>query len=282
MKIAVGVLAFRAPAVLMHTVRHWPRDWQVFVHVDAKADLTQFEAIREIPNVTILPNRFNALWGGFNVVLAELALMQAAMLFDPEVFLLHSDDSVPLMTPTAMIQTLQDSERWIGMVPTNWDVVLDRYEACVCYDIPAANPQQSGGHRFQASDATNLADLAAFLPEGKKKIERLYHRSQWKAVFGPDIPYVLHQHYTEHEQRNSFRFSIIPDEMYIPTILGNKDGGSGLPDRYMWADFSKDPKPYVYRDIAEISDAIEHNYMFVRKIHDPELARSLLQKIMRN
>ncbi|MCQ8239531.1 beta-1,6-N-acetylglucosaminyltransferase [Rhizosaccharibacter radicis] len=279
MKIAIGVLAYRAPLVLAETVRHWPSDWQIYVHIDAKAEIAPFAALLDLPNVTILEQRFDALWGGFKVVEAELALMAAANHIDPEVFLLHSDDSVPLMTPARTIRTLEDHQRWIPMVPTDWDVILDRYDAAVCYDIRAINPQHSpGDRRFSADDAASLVGLGALLQRGKIHLDGLFHRSQWKAVFGPDIPYILDRYRADHQMRESFRFSIIPDEMYIPTILGSKVGGSRLPDRYMWADFSMDPKPYLYRELSELAEPLRQEYMFVRKIHEPALARQLLKQ----
>ena len=71
----------------------------------------------------------------------------------------------------------------------------------------------------------------------------------------------------------SFEFSAIPDEQYVQTLRGL----SSLTREcrpFMHADFSRDPRPYVYRAAAELSALFGGPYRMARKvdINAPDIA----------
>ena len=71
-----------------------------YVHYDAKSDAGGIAFLHGLPNVSVLPQRIDVRWGGFSMIEATLALMQAA-LAQPQhqYFHLMSGDCLPLQTP---------------------------------------------------------------------------------------------------------------------------------------------------------------------------------------
>ena len=71
-----------------------------YVHYDAKSDAGGIAFLNGLPNVSVLPQRIDVRWGGFSMIEATLALMQAA-LAQPQhqYFHLMSGDCLPLQTP---------------------------------------------------------------------------------------------------------------------------------------------------------------------------------------
>ena len=74
-----------------------------YVHYDAKSDAGGIAFLHGLPNVSVLPQRIDVRWGGFSMIEATLALMQAA-LAQPQhqYFHLMSGDCLPLQTPEAI------------------------------------------------------------------------------------------------------------------------------------------------------------------------------------
>lgn len=58
-------------------------DFDMLVHVDAKADIAPFEdKLRDLGQVNLIPNRHRVYWGGFNAVAAMVELMRSALASD--------------------------------------------------------------------------------------------------------------------------------------------------------------------------------------------------------
>jgi len=71
-----------------------------YVHYDAKSDAGGIAFLNGLPNVSVLRQRIDVRWGGFSMIEATLALMQAA-LAQPQhqYFHLMSGDCLPLQMP---------------------------------------------------------------------------------------------------------------------------------------------------------------------------------------
>lgn len=277
MRMAIGVLAAKAPQVLERTLSHWPADTcTVHVHVDGKVGIERYAFVETHPHARLISDRQRIFWGGFNMVEAELALMRAALAeSDFDVFLLQSDDAAPLLTQERMRAVLADPERWVPFSATDLEVIRQRYSAYSCLDVPASNPQ-SGTQSFQPEDFDLILDMRLLMESGKAFVPELYWGSQWKCLARADVQYVLEFDARERHVRRSFKYSYVPDEMYINTILGTAPHGARYLRRCIWNDFSRLVKPYVFQSRDELEVAFAEEYMFARKIHDPALAARII------
>ena len=76
---------------------------------------------------------------------------------------------------------------------------------------------------------------------------------------------LLHHHREDAALRESFEFSSIPEEQYYHTILGESElRVETAPFIYM--DFSRDPKPFVFRTRNELLALAGKPHLFARKI----------------
>ena len=276
MRVAIGILAFNAPLVLEQTVRHWPADrFEIFVHVDRKADIEPYGFVARYPNVRIIPQRFDIFWGGFNMVLAEIELMRlCARDAGFDYFMLISDDSMPLHRPGAMIDRLCDHRNWKLFSPSSSPDMKERYDTFVCYDIEASHPRHN--KPFKIEDFEALLSLRLLMEKGKAPLERLFHSQQWMALTAADVRYVVQFHDANPDIHRSFRFASVPDEMYIQTIVGMSSEERRHFAQFVYADFSRQPAPYVLKNRSDLEAPLRDGYLFVRKVRDPEFAASLL------
>lgn len=272
MKIALLVLASGAPAVLDSHAAAFEADPDVhfFVHLDAKASLADFAAPRSRTNVTFLAARLPIFWGGFNMVRAEIALLRAALAapsgFDE--LALISDDSYCLRSGRALKAALPAAEAWIDQNPIEPAQDYPRYARFYCLDaapFTARHLPVEERHVTEA-DSAEIAALEALRARGKAPLTRLYHGAQWWCLQRAVAAFVVAAFDEGEHVRDSFRFSAIPDETCVQTIVGLSGRPWTVQRSPMFYDFSRDPKPFVFAAPSELEDALRSPCLFVRKI----------------
>jgi len=184
--------------------------------------------------------------------------------------ILISDDSFPLKPIAKMLQTMGPDDQYIGApaAPDSW--IMERYSKFYHLDSSATNPRAavSDSGKFRIEEISTIKDLTALMERGKKSNTRLFHGKQWWSLTKGAAEYVLKVHEDDDHLRESFRFSAIPDEQYIQTIVGNASYKWNHRTAFMWTDFSRHPKPYVFRAVAELEDAFSSDHLFVRKVSE--------------
>jgi hypothetical protein len=278
-RLAVGILASMAPHILEQTVAHWlPEFCSVYVHVDTKYDAEAFSFLAGFPSVTLIEERHRVMWGGFSMVEAEISLMRAALDDGFDHFIFISDDTVPLLPLTRMLALLDAPESWsmLGKVE-NRDVIA-RYEGFYCLDINASNPRNRS-LTYEPGEMDLLLELYMLGKSGKFPLKGLYWSANWKALPREDVEFVVRSHRNGGHMTQSFKFSINSDEHYMQTLLGHRPSGARYVSKFIWADFRKDPKPYVMTVLEDFEEPLGEGYWFARKVHDPEIARAMLARI---
>ena len=278
-RLVIGIMGSKAPQILERTLPHWDgHDVSILVHVDAKFDIESFRFVERHPYARLIWSRQNILWGGFNMVVAEMTMMREAVAAGPfDWFLTLSDDSVPLMPAQAMIERLEEPARWVELRPTDHHGVLWRYQNFFCNDVRASNPQAGVDRAFAADDFKVLSDLRFMIDRGKEPLEQIYWTSQWKGLRYADILVVLDEFSRNTWLTESFRFSYVPDEHYIPTVVAHS-GSKHHVGNYIWTDFTRIPSPFIFEDLDELAPAFEQGYLFTRKVHDPEVADRIMAR----
>lgn len=241
---------------------------RLFVHIDAKVPLEPYGPVAGLPNVSFVQNRHAVFWGGFSMVRAIVAGIEAAIGHGSyDRFALISEDSVPLTGPGALGERLSGPGEWIVLRNNLPDRVQKRYNQFYYFDSAATNPRGFAAEErgFTAAALDGIARMQALMEEGKAPLASLYHGGMWWALSAQAISVILERHRTARHFRESFEFSAIPDEQYFHTILG--EAGLGQPAApFMHADFDRIPKPYVFRTRAEIEAVRERSKcLFLRK-----------------
>ncbi len=104
MSVAYLILCHNVPQhILMLAKRHlWA---QYYIHLDAKVPLSRMNIFKAQPNIHLIRHQISVNWGGFSMIEATLALMQAALGHkENRYFHLMSGTCVPLLSAEQFVQ----------------------------------------------------------------------------------------------------------------------------------------------------------------------------------
>ena len=256
MRVAVVIMAYLGSpnGVAQLSDYFASTDADLYLHVDAKVSSLPYESLLNRANLTVLRNREEIFWGGFNTVRAVISAIEVALashIYDR--FVVITEDSIPLVTPSLLMQMLDSDTEWIDYGTTDLEWVWQRYRGYYCFDSFATSPRHfdPSQRSFDAALLTKLGRMADLAIEGKSPLNVMSVGSSWWALSRAAIEVVLTKHRSDKRFRESFEFSAIPEEHYFQTILAlEKWSHPTLP--LMHTDFSRFPKPYVYHDLSEI------------------------------
>jgi len=145
--------------------------------------------------------------------------------------------------------------------------VQARYHGFYCYDCNAMNCRYLDYRDWVVTRAMEIqiARLSKLRARGKAKLPGLWTGPAYWALSGAAIREMLARHRRDTHLRESFEFSAIPEEQYYHTILGNsprqRKNGS-----FMLMDFTRDPRPFVFRTGNELRELQRHPHLFARKV----------------
>lgn len=273
MKIAFLILATRR-----HETFQVLADWfepdlcDFYLHIDSKFPSEDFQRVANSrPNIHVIESRKDIRWGGFSMIEAEVLLIKAAIeAGEYDRFVLLSDDCLPLRAPERLLRDLSRDGEWIAAAPNSNPLVVARYEKFYMYDLPAMSPKHLPNLE-RGIDPTQMHELlqfAAAVARGKKPLQTLYYGSQWWALSKDAVTHFLDVYDSDEHLRASFKYSAIPDEHYIQTVIASSPRPFKILEGPVYADFRKHPKPYVFTDAASLEEPLRSSRLFVRKIAD--------------
>ena len=270
MRLAVLILACYAPRGLAILEAYFRAcDADLLVHVDAKMPIEPFRAHADpAGRLRFVEPRESVFWGGFNMVRAVVHLLQAAERnggYDR--YLLISDDSLPLLSPGALCARLAEDVEFMEMYRIEPGDRMHRYEGFFMLDSGATSARGApvNDREITAECLAAMARLTALRQQGKKPFSSIHGGSQWWAVRRPLVETILDSYDNDDWMRESFEFSAIPDEAYFHTIIADRCPPARF-THFMYTDFSRDPRPYVFRDADELRALNPHGRLFVRKV----------------
>lgn len=248
---AILILAHRpaALAALLRLLdeRALANRFHLFIHIDAKTDY-RATGLRLPPYATLISPRIPVFWGGWSMMRATLALIEAAR--GHQRMILISGDALPVRPLTEIDRLMSDLEtEYIDLVEVQDDPTLagvdpqraiERYGWVqpwrrynhVFWDHPLLNPVQSEASAARygvprdrmdwiRGEAEHMVrDILAEIPPRAPLFKRFFYGSQWWALTGATVQAMLPALHTPEIQRY-FRHMQVPDEHMIQTILGN-------------------------------------------------------------
>jgi hypothetical protein len=167
-------------------------------------------------NVSIIPTRINIHWGGFTMVEATLALMEYAVEHMPnaDYYILISGVDYPIRSKAFLRNQLEKKKEYIDIAPLPVPYKpMERYEYYY-FDYNRRNL------KFY-----NPKFLLEILFK-KLKIKRkapfpVYAGSQWFALTRGCVQYILKTIKEDTRYVDFFRHTLVPDEAFFQTIVGN-------------------------------------------------------------
>jgi len=222
MKIAYLITAYNNPKHLNRLVRALDDiNIDFYIHIDKKSKTT-FN-LPSLPNLFILKNRIKIYWGGYSIVDAELRLIKtAANKYHYDYFILLSGTDYPVKSNKYIKNFLQKNydKEFINLckMPYN-NKSLDRINY---YYISTYKKNLSFNNFIK-----RIINLSIRKLKIKRKFPKkydhyiLYAGSQWWAFSSKAISYILNFIDNNPEFVNFYKHTLIPDELFFHTIIGN-------------------------------------------------------------
>lgn len=219
MRVAFLILAHHYPEQLrrlLHTLDD-PR-FDLFVHVDAKADIQQFRFDTyqlRCSQLKIIHERIHSYWGDISLLEAMLVLYRNALAEkEYDWFVTLSGEDYPILSNDAICDYLQQQkDDCICLTKLHLEERIRKYWF---WKIP----NRFLGQLIRKSlYVVGIRKKSTLIVDGKKW--RVCVASQWHALRRANVEHVLSVLDDHPEILKYFRYSHAPDEMVIPTILYN-------------------------------------------------------------
>ena len=285
-RIGLLVLGSQAPLIL-DAVLDGLDDarFRVFLHVDAKLPLEHYtRPLRNLARITLVEPRTKVFWGGFSMIEAETTLIRAA-LADPSIrtFTMLSDDAAPVRRADVLYTALRDGPNRMSFDLR--DDVQPWYRGFYCPDAEFSMYRDRAWQERTVSetDLDTLRRLVALRERGKKPLDRVFFSRQWWSLDRPTLESILRVMDEDTHLTESFRFSVMSDELMFATIFQLLHPGRvtlGVP---MCMHFT--PHCRTFHTPAELAELrVQPDHLFARKLHPErtelvEAARALGDRI---
>ena len=270
-RIGVLVLCYAAPLIIDRVVGLLGTEhFRYFLHVDAKLDLGAYQRqMRAAHEVTWVEPRLGVFWGGYTMIEAELSLARAALADQAlEAFILISDDSAPLLPASRIVQALTEAPDRITCDARKPDHVFYRNFYYVDSKFTSLRHVVMAERAFTEADSQAIQRLERLRSQGKKSLSALHVGRQWWSFGRDSLSRIVSLIDGDAHLADSFRFSFIPDEMFIQTAYKLCCPDRPHRDIPVYADFRRKVKlPWVFSSADEIAAAEPGEaFLFVRKV----------------
>ena len=217
MKLAHLILAHNHPhqlARLVARLNHPGAD--VYIHLDLKADISAYDAIKSMPNTFFIKERVKVMWGEYSIIQATLNGMVEIIGTGKEyshINLLSGND-YPLKGATDIHQFFFSNA---GKTFMWYDLIFDDWN----HGQARIKNYYLGHYRFPGR--YHLASLMnKILPARKlKKNIVAYGRSQWLTLTPACAVYVIDYMKNNPGMERFFKMTWAVDEIFFQTILCN-------------------------------------------------------------
>jgi hypothetical protein len=255
-------------------------DSSFYIHIDKKVTEI-YTPSRD--NIQAIPDRIDINWGGFNMIEATLALLNYGIAHSPDAdyYILISGVDYPIRSKKFLYGLLEERKEYIDIAPV---------------PVPY-KPAERYEYYYFDYDRRNLKYYnPKFLTEvllKKFKIKRkapfkIYAGTQWFALTQGCIRYILDIVNKDKRYIDFFRHTLIPDEAFFQTIIGNSSFYENTVSSLTYTDWEVPVPPATIeeRHVEFLKTHIEFNDeygqrfpYFARKFNDD--SEKLLEKIER-
>lgn len=265
MTIAYLILAHNNPSQLQRLVQKLSNNQtDIYIHIDAKANLTEFMKITALPNVYFVTKREKVYWGAYSIVQATVngfeQMLASGKAYD--YITLLSGQDYPLKSNAVILDFFKANPDKAFM---EFYSVNDVWQEA----IPRLNKYYLTNYPFAGS--TKLETLLnKFLPKRQPPKDLVFvGRSQWFSITLEHVKYIVTTLATNHKLRRYFSFTWGSDEFVFQTLLYNSPFKSQMANdnlRYIdWSAGGASPKTFT---IANADTLLQTDKLFARKFNE--------------
>lgn len=213
MKIAYCILCHKNNIILRTLIELLSKHNDVYVHIDAKADIEEFAEYRG--QSFFVADRVLVKWGAFSMVEATLRLMHATCTKQYDYIFLLSGDDLPLKSDKQIKEWL--SNHW------GYEFIGVDQSANVDYRLKCLYPDNMYTQNKSLFNKLRYK-LRVFKPNPYfKDLPKLYKGTQWFAITSELRDYILEYIDNSPQYMRAFERSMISDEVFFQTIVCNSE-----------------------------------------------------------
>lgn len=239
MKIAYLILAHNNPLHLTRLISALQTEHShMFLHIDKKSN--GFIHLPVKSNTTLIKNTVSVNWGGFSLVQATLNLLQEAnTIGEYDYFILLSGADYPIKSNAYIFQFLQQhkGEEFINLCKMpEMNKTFDRVE--YFYIENARDFAASSLSKRVINKSLRFALFKRKYPKPYSHFT-LYAGNQWWVLSKRCVDYILHFITHNSEYVDFYKYTLIPDELFFHTIIGNSPFKENVVNALMYTDWLK-------------------------------------------
>jgi len=249
-------------------------DADVYIHLDAKANMADFESLAETDNVFFIRNRVSVFWGNYSMIEAELNGFEEILETKKQyshINLLSGQD-YPLKSAAEIQKFLfanadKNYMRFFA-IPQDWDEPVSRLQK---YNFGDFNIP--GKHQLQV-----LANK--FLPARKTPANlQMYGRSQWFTITPAAAKFSIDYLKANPKIQRFFKLTWAADELIFQTILLNSPlRDSIVNDHLRYIRFKRgDSRPHTLT-MADVEILTGSGKFYARKF-DPKVDVAVMDEL---
>lgn len=273
MRVAYCVTCHKNTPVLRELVAELTKTSDVFIHVDKKSEISQFQEYESNDRATLIKKRFNITWGSFSQIESTLALYKSFDVMQYEYISLISGDTLPLR-PAAEIQDFFEENH--GKQFFFHDTNIVNVERRVKWHHSWYWFNRENSFVIKLLRKLSLIKRKIGLEEENKHfniLPPLYKGSNWTCMTSDCCKYILDYLVANPDYFEAFRHSFCCDEVFFHTIVFNsKYKDSVVRKGLVYADWNTGPqypRTVDETDFDRILQASrEQGFIFGRKISD--------------
>jgi len=290
MKLVYLISAYKDPIHLKRLISSLNEGAVSFyIHVDKKVDINNFTSIIQSKNIFFIRKRYNISWGTYSQVRSIFALIKAILANNDSnidrVVLISAQD-YPIMSNSEIIETFIKNplkQYLIGYNVTHG--ITEQQNKINCYHFLEIKNLLIRKYITKIVNKTLQKKTQVLL---NNRYVDVYTGSDYWALTYDCVDYIYKTYKKEHRLRNYFRFSFVPSESIVHTIVFNSEYKSNVeicePQHYKGL-YTCTPLHYIqYREhikifkLEDYDELANSGKMFFRKASSEE-SSDLLEKI---
>ncbi|WP_316736898.1 beta-1,6-N-acetylglucosaminyltransferase [Pedobacter aquatilis] len=279
MRIAHIIVAHKNPDQLQRLIKRLEHNnFDIFIHLDKKTDITPFKKLEQLKNVTFIKNRMKCSWGGNNFLIGIFNSIREVLSNNKEYDFINliSGQDYPIQSADVIYNFFKDRKGYNFISyeedqNSEWlKLAAMRYEKYHLTDFDF-----KGKHLFER--ALNIVAPKRKFPTSYK----LYGgpKATWWTITGECAVKITELMSTNDKLNNFLKYCWGADELIIPTLVMHTSDKSKVVNnnlRYIdWSEGNAHPKMLKSSDFDKI---INSKNIFARKF-DSEIDDAVLNEI---
>ncbi|MBB5436370.1 hypothetical protein HDC92_000034 [Pedobacter sp. AK017] len=266
MRIAHVIMAHKNKDQLLRLIQSLNHPmFDIYLHIDAKVHLEQFESFNAIPNFKFIKNRSICNWGGYSLFKGILNCMDEVLNSGVKYDFINllSGQDYPICSTTEIYNFFKNNQGKSFLAFEDSDQSLWWKEAAYRFQMYHFTDFNFTGKYFIQKIINKIAPARKF-PEAMT----LYggNKACWWTISSESAVYILEQLKSKSKLNRFLRFCWGTDEFVIPTLLMNSPlKGSIVNNNFRYIDWSEgNPNPKILRT-ADFINIMDSKMLFARK-----------------